>query len=153
MRWDLAEMIEDSLVAYLKPLVGSDMRVSAAWERDELECPACLVHVGSSEPVSEPAEWDDSRAFAVQVSVITGGVHELSGGTIMTTARERNAQARSKVMDALFVSDLKAQLIAEKIEDLAISVAQFATTERTVEGHNLITVIEGLVIAEPVTGS
>ena len=154
MRWDLAEMIEDSLVAYLKPLVNSDMRVAAAWELDDPQYPMAVVFAASSEPASDEAEWHDSRVFAVMVSVITEGVHELSSsGSTLTTARERNALARSSVMNALFVSDLKTQLIAEKIEALAISMAQFATTERVTDGRYLVTEIEGLVIAEPVTGS
>ena len=154
MRWDLPELTEDALVAYLKANVSIDMRVSAAWERDEMQYPAVIVHVDQTGPVSEPAAWHDPRELAVSVGVITEGAHELSSdGSIMRTARERNQQARSSVMSALFISDLNTQLINIGVEDIAFSMAQFSTTQRITEGRNLITTITGTIIAEPVTGS
>jgi len=157
MRWDLEERTEDAIVSYLRTQVGTDIRVSAAWDLDPDQFPAALVHVGSSEPVSEPAAWHDARMLAVSVAVITEGAPSLdSNNATLATARERNALARSMVMDALFVSDLLDQLVLQGVADVAFSMAQFSGTERTVEGDrnpHLITTLTGEVIAEPVTGS
>ena len=155
MKWNLEELTEDALVAYLQGLCPGEYRISAAWARDEIEYPAVLVHAESSEPISEPAEWHDPRQLSVSVAVVTEGAHEIdpTSGLIIKTARERNQEARSAVMDALFVSDLNAQLVAQGVEDIAFSMAQFADTQRSTEDRNLITTITGTVIAEPVTGS
>ena len=153
MKWQLEELTEDALVSYLRAKCGG-LRISAAWERDEMQYPACVVHAGSSAPISEPADWHDARELAVAVAVITEGAHQLdASGNVLKTAREVNVEARSQVMDALFVSDLLAQLIDQQTPDVAFSMAQFATTERSVDGRNLVTTISGTVIAEPVTGS
>ena len=154
MRWDLEERTEDAIVSYLKTQVGSDMRVSAAWELNSPEYPAAIVHVGTTEPVSEPAEWHDARILTVSVAVITEAAPEMdTSNAVLRKARERNSLARSMVMDALFISGLNAALVLQGIPDIAFSMAQFSGTERTVEGHNLITTLTGEVIAEPVTGS
>jgi hypothetical protein len=153
MKWQLEELTEDALVSYLRGACGG-LRVSAAWERDEMQYPACVVHVGSSAPISESADWHDPRALAVTVAVITEGVHELAAdGTVFRTARNRNADARSQVMDALFRADLLTKLIEQGAPDIAFSMAQFSETARTVDGRNLVTTLSGAVIAEPVTGS
>lgn len=153
MKWNLEELTEDAVVAYLKTKCG-DQRISAAWELDEPQYPRAVVHVASTEPVSDPSEWHDARMLAVEVAVQTEAAHELgTDNAIVRTARERNAVARSEVAEALFVSDLKAQLIAQGVAGVAFSMAQFATTQRSNEGRYLVTVFAGLVIAEPVTGS
>lgn len=153
MKWDIEERTEDAVVAYLKTKCG-DMRVSAAWERDEMQYPAAVVHAAQSVPISDLAAWHDPRNIAVDVAVITEAAPELdTNGVIVKTARERNAAARSVVMDALFTSSLLAELQAAGIESVAFSMAQFATATRTNEGRYLVTTISGLVIAEPVSGS
>lgn len=155
MKWDLEERTEDAVVAYLKVAIAGSIRVSAAWERDEMEYPAAVVHAGETEPLSEPAEWHDGRMIKVEVAVVTEGVDELDpdDGSVVRTARERNAIARSAVMDALFVSDLTQQLINQGVEAIAFSYAQYATTTREVDGRNLVTTIAGIITAEPVSGS
>jgi hypothetical protein len=153
MKWQLEELTEDALVSYLRGACGG-LRVSAAWERDDAQYPACLVHVSSTSPISETADWHDARECAVSVAVETEAAHKLgSNGEVIQTARERNAEARSQVMDALFRTDLLAKLIEQQSPDVAFSQAQFSTTQRTVEEHKLVTIISGTVIAEPVTGS
>ena len=154
MRWDLEEKTEDALVAYLKATISGSIRVSAAWERDEMEFPAAVVHAESSEPVSEEAAWHDARSIAVSVAVISEGAHELgSNNAILTRARERNGLARSDVINALAVSDLNTQLIAQGVEDIAFSMAQFTRCERATEGRYLVSTLTVEVVAEPVTGS
>lgn len=153
MKWDLEERTEDALVSYLRSKCG-DMRVYAAWERDEPEYPCAVVHVGSTAPIVESADWHDARELAVTVAVMTEGAHLLDeDGAILVTARDRNAQARSQVMEALFVSDLVAQLVAQSVDAVAFSMAQFVSTERATEDRRLITTINGTIIAEPVTGN
>jgi len=154
MKWDLPERTEDAIVAYLQAQCSGDMRISAAWERDEAQYPQVLVHAGTTEPVSEDAAQHDPRMLAVAVAVMTEAAHELDGNNaIMVSARERNAAARSQVMNALFASDLLTHLIAQNIADVAFSMAQFDSTARTTEGQVLVTTITGAVIAEPVEGS
>ena len=154
MKWDLAERTEDALVAYLKTKCGSDIRVCAAWERDEPQYPAAVVYAGGDGPISETAEWHDARSIAVSVAVLTEAAHELGAdGAIVRTARERNAAARSQVCDALFITGLLAQLNAQGVADVAFSMAQFDRVDRSVDGRYLVSTIGGTVIAEPVTGS
>lgn len=154
MRWDLEEKIEDALVSYIRGQVSGEIRVAAAWERNDDEYPACRVHCGESGPISEDAEWHDPRMFAVSVAVITEGAAKLAAdNSVEETARERNAQARSEVIDALAVSDLKTQLINQGVDALGISQAQLLTSQRSTEDRYLITTLTLAVIAEPVTGS
>ena len=153
MKWDLEERTEDALVAYLKAKCG-DVRVSAAWERDEPQYPAVVVHVGATVPVSESADWHDARVLSVDVAVITEAAPELdSNNAVVRSARERNGLVRSAVMDALFTTGLLAALQVAGVDAVAFSMAQFVGTERTVADGKLVTTISGTVIAEPVTGS
>ena len=153
MKWDLSERTEDALVAYLQSACGG-MRVSSAWERDEAEYPAVVVYAKSEQPVSEPAQWHDARILTVEVAVITEGAAELDvQGNVMRTARDRNRDARSDVMSALFLDDLTSQLAVQGVDDIAFSMAQFSSAERSQDGRYLTTTLSGLVVAEPVTGS
>ena len=154
MRWDLEERTEDAFVAYLKQNVTGTMRVCAAWERDEMEYPCVLVHAGTTAPLADDAAWHDPRMLVVQVSVATEGAHELDGSNnVQRTAREINADARSSVLNALAVSNLNAQLVAQAVPGVAFSMAQMTQTQRDVDGRNLVTVATVEVIAEPVTGT
>lgn len=154
MKWDLAERTEDAIVAYLKSKVSGDVRVSAAWERDEPQYPACVVHCATEGPVSDDAEWHDARAQAVQVAVISEAAQELdTTGNVIRTVRERNAAVRSDVLNALCLTGLAALLNAQGVDAIAFDMAQVTTTERSVDGVHLVTTINMEVIAEPVTGS
>jgi len=53
----------------------------------------------------------------------------------------------------LFTTSLLQNIIDEGIDNIAFSMAQFATTQRATEGRTLVTTITGLVTAEPVSGS
>jgi hypothetical protein len=154
MKWDIPERTEDAFVSYLKSKVGGDIRVCAAWERDEPQYPACVVFCGGDGPVSADAEWHDARMLSVQIHVVSEAADELdASGKVIRTVRERNAAARSDVMNALCVTDLPAQLATQGIADVAFSMAQATTTERSVDGAHVVTIINIDVIAEPVTGS
>jgi len=152
MKWQLEELTEDAIVSYLTSLCGG-VRIVASWDRDDMQLPCCVVHVGYTSPISDSADWHDPRALSVEVAIMTEAVHTLAAdGSIMITARQINADARSQVMDALFVSDLLTQLIAQGTPDIAFSMAHFANTSRSVDESKrvLITTITGDVIAEPV---
>jgi hypothetical protein len=154
MKWDLCERTEDAVVAYLKSKVTSDIRVYAAWERDEPQYPCAVVHAGVESPVADSAEWHDSRTILTQVSVMSEAAPELdSEGKVIKTPRERNSAARSAVMDALYVPTLLESLTAQGIDGIAFSMAQATTAERSTEGIYLTSIITIEVIAEPVTGS
>ena len=153
MKWQLEELTEDAFVSYLTGACGG-LRISAAWDRDEMQYPAGVVHVGGSAWISDTATWHDARQLAVTVAIMTEGADALDAdGNVYKTARQVNAEARSQVMDALFRTDLLDKIIEQGTPDIAFSMAQFESTQRTTEGHNLVTIISGTVIAEPVTGS
>jgi len=154
MRWDLEEKLEDALVSYLISQSDGSVRIFAAWDRDERQYPCAVVHVAESGPVSEPAAWHDSRELMAQVAVMTEGADEVdSDARTIRTARQRNADARSEIMNALAIADLNAQLVLQDVPDLALSMAQVTTTQRTVENQYLVTTINVECIVEPVTGS
>lgn len=154
MKWDLEERTEDALVAYLRGQCSGLMRVASAWELSEKQYPCADVFVGEAAPVSATADWNDARVLSVTVEVRTEGADEIDAdGNVITTARERNALARSEVLNALFVSDLLARLNAQGVAAVAFSQAQFDNTARTNDGRYLVTSISGTVIAEPVAGS
>ena len=156
MRWDLEERTEDAFCAYLRGLVTGSMRVYSAWENDEPQLPAAIVFVESTDPVSPEAEWHDERNLAVMVAIMTEAVAEVDGsGNTIRTARERNADARSDVLNALCVTDLNAQIVAQGVEAIAFSKAQLVRTQRATEDspRTFITTAFIEAIAEPVTGT
>ncbi len=154
MKWDLEERLEDAIVAYLKTQITAAVLIVAAWEREERGYPRVVVHAGTSGPVSEPAAWHDARRIMVQVAVLTEGAAIVDNvAHVLETARARNADMRSRVMDALCVGDLCTRLNAVGIDALALSMAQVITTERSMEAGALVTTVTVETIAEPVTGS
>jgi len=155
MKWNLEELTEDAILAYLEANLEVDIQIYTAWGfTSNPKYPAAIIHAGQSEPISEDAAWHDPRSVTVEVAVITEAAPRTNpGGVVIATARERNIEARSAIMDLLAVSDLNAQLIAQEIDEVAFSMAQVTETERSTEERHLITTITILVIAEPVTGS
>ena len=164
MRWDMGERTEDALVSYLKTKAGNDLRVSAAWERESTQFPAAIVKVVRTGPVSEDAEFHDSRLCQAEVAIITEGADKLdSSNAVLRTARERNRDATSQVMNALFIKpvytagvetdSLPLRLNAQGVAAVGFSMAQFATTEPIQDGRHLITIVAGEVIADPVEGT
>lgn len=154
MKWDIPERVEDALVAYLSQQATGDMRVYAAWGFGDPQYPAAVVGVLGTEPVSEEAEWHDPQLMSVSVAIITEAAPILNGdGSIRVTARERNAAARSGVIEALATTDLLANLQNMGTEGVAFSMAQMAGSERSSEDHKLVTTLTVGVIAEPVTES
>jgi hypothetical protein len=156
MKWNLPELTEDAFKSYLEANLNLDMNVYVAWGNDEdsIEYPCVIIHADATEPVSEPAEWHDPRMMNVQLAVMTEAVALTDDdGNEILSVRDRNIEARSEVINLLAISGLNAALIARGIEDIAFSMAQMTTTERSTEDHKLITTITVEVIAEPVTGS
>jgi len=148
VRWDLEELTEDTLAAYLRTQVSGDMRVYVAWEVNEPEFPCAMVHAGQSGPISEEAAWHDARLITVEVAVMVE-----AATTNLKTARERNAEARSQVINALATSTLESELQNAGTEDIAFSMAQMTNLTRTTENRVFVTTITVEVVAEPVTGS
>jgi len=151
MMWDLEERVEDAFAAYLRPIVAGSMNVYTAFSAETIQLPCVVVGAVSSDPVSEPAEWHAPRQLRVEVQVGTEAVSEVDGvGLVIRTPRERNAAARSAVMDALAVSDLCAKLIAAGVRGVAFSMAQMSGgIERSIEDRRIVTTIPVDVIAEP----
>ena len=159
MRWDIEELFEKAMADYLTEQVGGELSVYMAWEEFEMKYPAAICHVGRSEPVVESATWHDARTVMGLVQVVCEIAPETDddGNTILT-ARDRNARARSKVLNALCSTSLLADLQAKIIEtndDVAVSMAQVSSVERAVEAEDrrYISTINIEAIIEPVTGS
>ena len=154
MRWDLEERTEDAIVSYLKTQLTEDIRVSAAWEEDQPEFPCVIVYAPTTGPVSEPAEWHDARTITVLLAIMTEDAPLLDGsGGVLSSARTRNADARSVVMGAIATIGLNALVAAQGVEGIAFSQVQSTTTERNVGDNHMVTNVTLEVIAEPVTGS
>lgn len=157
MRWDLEELTEDAVVSYLKQKLPGEMRVYAAHSFNEQQFPCAVVIFDEAEPISEPAAHADPVMLGGSVAVLTEYAPTLdASGNVVETPRERNRAARSAVLDALAVSDLNAQLIAQGVEAVAFSMAQLLPgrrREHDADKKALITVMPIGVIAEPVTGS
>jgi hypothetical protein len=156
MRWDLPELVEDAMAKYLTAQVNGELAVYSAWAFDTAQFPCAVANVESTGPISDPAAWHDARSLDLKVSVISEAVPETDdNGNEIITARNRNAKAVSKVLDALCVSDLTTHLNAQGIDGLAMDMAQVTSVDRSVDEANrrFVTVINIEAIAEPVTGS
>lgn len=154
MKWNLEELSENAMVSYLIGKIPGTIRVSAAWDRDEMQYPCAVVHADSSGPVSDLAEWHDARTITLFISVMTEAAHELDEkGVIVRTARERNADARSAVIDALASLDLLDGLIQQGVDGIAFSQAQFTTCARSQDGKYLVSMLAVELIVEPVEGT
>lgn len=154
MKWNLEELTEDAIAEYLRPMLSQYMVVYKAGETTEPQYPCAIVFAGDSNAVSEPAEWHDARAVTVIVSVFSENAPVLDdSGQTQKTARDRNADARSEVMNALAVSDLVTHLNAQGIDGIAFDMAQVTSTARSVDSQVRVTSINVELIVEPVTGS
>ena len=154
MKWDLEELCEDAIVAYLKTVVTGNLKIWSAWEMDEAQYPCVIVFCQRSAPISTPAEWHDARMLDVRVAVQTEAADETdSHGVVVTTARDRNRAVRSDVISALGISDLESKLVEQGVSGIAFSGAQMVDVERSTEGRVLVSTINLEIVAEPVTGS
>lgn len=130
------------------------MRVSAAWADAEMQYPCALVHAESSSELSDTAEWSDGRRIAVQVAVMTEAADELGDdNAVVRTARERNRDARSEVINALAVLGLGNLLNAQSVENIAFDHAQMGDVTRSVDGNKLVSMLDLEIVAEPVEGT
>jgi len=170
--FDIEERTEDAIVSLLSARVGTNggLQFYAAMDEGALTYPSAGVLAADAGPVSESAEWTFPRVLQVQIAVATEHAPEQdSTGQTLRTARQRNQDARSLVMNALtrfdagdIVDDmivatvkrrsLLGQLLDQGIAGVAFSMAQVTATRREVdsERHKLVTMIQLEVIAEPV---
>jgi len=150
--WNLEESIEDALVNYLRQQIPDGLKVYAAWTDEAIEYPCAIVLAGEAEALADASEWSPQSKLAVQVDVVTENAPENDGtGQILRTSRQRNADARSSVMNALAISTLADKINAMGVEGLAVSLAQVMARKRDTQGMHLVTSIMLDVIAEPGT--
>lgn len=171
--WNLEDLVEDAFVAYLKAKCTGDLSVYAAFSTENLKYPCVVVHCAESDCVAKGAEWHKHREMAVDIAVICGAddMLDTSAGKLKT-ARERNAEVRSDVMNALDISTsatapaglsglcqsedmpkgLAAELTAMMIPGVWISVAIPGKIVRDVDESRrmFMTTISVYVIAQPV---
>jgi hypothetical protein len=152
MNWSLEELAEDAVVSLLRKKLPGNMRAYTAYSTDDPQYPCAVVGFDEAEPVSEPAEHHDALMIGGSVQVWVEYAPELDGsGNVLMTPRERNARARSAVIDALAVSDLKQQLIDQGVEDIAFSFAQLMPGRRREAADKaLVTTLPIAAIVEPV---
>jgi hypothetical protein len=170
--FDIEERTEDAFVQLLRARVGTNggLIFYAANDGTVLTFPSAGVLAADTGPVSEGAEWHFPRVVQVQIAVATERAAEQdSTGQTLRTARQRNQDARSLVMNALtrfdagdIVDDaivtgvrrrsLLGQLLDQGIAGVAFSQAQILSVTRTIEEdkNKLVTNIMAEVIAEPV---
>jgi hypothetical protein len=159
MRWDIEELLETALSEYLIEQVEGEINVYAAWGMDEPKYPCAIVHVSGTQPTVEAATWHDARMCSARVAIITEIAPETDdNGITVLTPRDRNARARSLVLNVLCSDGLLAALqakIIERDDQVAVSMAQVASVTREIEPEErrFVSVVEIESIIEPVTGS
>lgn len=162
MKWDLPERVEESVAKYLRSAIPGSIRVYESWGFDAPQYPCVVVFASDDNPVSDLAAWNEFRAMNVRCAVMVEATPEKQGTTTIRTARERNAEARSAVIEALAVTADPAQdangqplglpklLNDAGVAGLVFSMAQLTTMERTVEDRKLVSILNLEVIAAPV---
>lgn len=156
MKWNLKELAEDCVTAYLESKVSGQMKCYSAWDFKEPQFPCVITNGGDLRPVVEEATWHDARRMDMDVAVVTDAANAVDGkGNETISARDAHANAVTLVMDALAVTGLLALINAEATEGIAFSMAQVSDSVSTVdeEHKKLITTITIETIVEPVTGS
>jgi hypothetical protein len=169
--WDLEERAEDAFVAYLKAKCSGDLSVYPGFSTEHLKFPCVSVHAGESDRIGGSGSFALPREIVVTIDIMTEAAEALDASGIVTqTARERNALARSSVMNALGVLDsatapaglsalcqpedmphgLAAELTAMLIPGVWIDSAIVGKVTRTVEKECFVSSIAVSVIAQPV---
>lgn len=150
--WDLEEKIEDAFTAYLKKKIPDGMKFYASWTDEGVQFPCAVVKAGASSPISETASWTDFRNTVVEVAVQSEAAPEKDGtGATLRTSRERNADARRQVMDALAIDTLAAELNTMQVVGVNFSFAQATTLERDLMERVLVSIITVEVKTTPST--
>lgn len=150
--WDLEEKIEDAFTAYLKKEIPDTMKFYPAWTDENIQFPCAVAKAGPSTPISETAPWTDYRNSQVEIAVMSEAAPEKNGtGATLRTARERNADARRLVMNALAIDSLAAALNAMNVEGVNFSFAQATTLDRGLEERVLVSIITVEVKTTPST--
>lgn len=168
----LEELAEDAFVAYLGAKCSGDIAMYAAFSTEKNRYPCAVVHFGESEGVAN-STYHNARLMSGAIGVMTEAADLLQGGKVVKTARERNAEVRGDVMNALAILDtatapaglsalcqsedmphgLAAELDVMQIPGIWFCQATMGKVTRTVEGDNkklFVSTIEIAVIAQPV---
>ena len=151
--WSLEERVEDALVLYLQS--KTTVKIYPAFTDEGLVYPSAAVMVDTTKPIEENAVTEAVRIMEVAIAVMTEAVPVLSStGATVKTSRDRNADARNDILQALMVDGLCA-LVQGFATDVLFSEIDVSGTSRTVEPElrKLVTTITLDVIAQPkVTG-
>ncbi len=156
MNWAIEELVEDAFTAYLRTKLPGTMRAYSAWDlTTPRQYPCAVTHAGDSQMIG--AVINSARKIDVEVAVMVEAAPERKGEAALVTARERNMAARSAVIEALFVNDLKTVLSETGVKGLAWSAAQIGDgsanraplCKRSVQERMLVSVIPCVVIAAP----
>lgn len=169
--WNIEELVEDSFVAYLKAKCSGALSVFPGFSSQHLTFPCASVQAGESDHVGGSGLFANPRAIIVTIDIITEAADVLDvAGKVAQTARERNSEVRSDVMNALAVLDsatapaglsalcqledmphgLAAELTAMLIPGVWIDSAIVGKITRTVEKECFVSTISVEVIAQPV---
>lgn len=174
LRWDLEERLEDAVVQYLNTsaLQSTSIKVFPAFSTAIIEYPCAVVHCGRSQKLVESGEFTVHRQLDVEVAVMTEASNQMDAlGLVTLTARQRNADARNAVINALGVMDdnpppgisslcspedvpvgLAAWLDIQKIDGIWVSHAHIGEITRSLDTDKkcLVSTISIGVIAQPV---
>jgi len=132
--------MEDAWVAYLSSVLPGEVTVFAAMSRDALTFPCCIVTVLSNDNPNEAAPWNRQRLMEMEIKLAVEAKDEKdSAGNVAQSLRQRNAELRQAVLEAVTATD-----IAAKINDtgiVRISLATIGAIKRGVEGRVMETII------------
>ena len=153
IRRNLKELAENTMAAYLKSRVTGEMKCYAAYPPGKVQYPCVVCGVQRLAAVSELASWDDNRGMIMELAVISEAVPKRANDVAVQTARERNADMRSDVLNAVCIDDLNASLALVAVPGIAFSMAQVTDVRYEIEDRKFISIVEVELIVEPVDES
>ena len=152
MPWDLEERVEDAFVAYLRAN-ASGIKARAAWTPEPAEYPRAVVAALQSTNFSEDAQFSGRRSMIVNIGVMVEASEQKDdAGTVILSARAKNAQIRDSVFSALCVADLHTALNALAVPGVLFSLAHPTQMTRDVADENgrvFVSTLAFDVIAQP----
>lgn len=175
--YDIEERVEDAFVQYLSLALSqvTALKVFPAFSTDVLQYPCVVVHAHDSAKIVPDGAASTSRRISVDIAILTEAANQLDDvGRVVVTARQRNANARGPVIQALSISDtdpgpadlaalvqadagdmptgLAAYLVYQKVPGVWIKFAQVREINRSVEPDKrcLVTTVSAVVVAQPV---
>ena len=101
--WALAEMVEDSLVAFAEQAIAGDVNTRPALSAEAVVNPCVVAYCSQDGNAAEPAYFNGSRAFVAALHIRTPAANQTLDGSVIATARQWHAGVFSVVFAACAV--------------------------------------------------